>query len=416
MRVHRYLFMALWAVFLISTGSVVWSTFDGQVAVENSLVVKALIPEKFGLLAGILAILISPSALRFVPPQVPVALWVLVAWIFYGSLWSIQPLETLGRGAVFLVGILLPFVAVQRHGTQWAIRVFMGFSLALFAISFSVSALGLEQGLMGSYHDGLWRGVFVHKNHFGVFASLFFAALIFNLGHYRPVVQYGVVCLVLVAIYHAGSSAAWGLVALSTFFRYVHSGVGRLNVSTGLSVVVLLLILLVIASGVSLKSDALLQGLGRDSSFSGRDVLWQTSVDFIKDHPYGLGYRTSGGQEFLDLLRVNSGWDAPSSHNGILSMAIDTGILGAVLWLIWLVPLVFSARHPRDPYGSVPSVSPMLATVALMLLANAMVDSAGAGYPTYATGLLFLLVAVNKGQQRSTSAAMVGTGSKVGNA
>ena len=62
-----------------------------------------------------------------------------------------------------------------------------GFYMALF-LFLSVAASLAGYGLMSGIHDGLWRGVFEHKNRFGHFAglSVFFVVYLLNtkrIGH-----------------------------------------------------------------------------------------------------------------------------------------------------------------------------------------------------------------------------------------
>jgi O-antigen ligase len=64
---------------------------------------------------------------------------------------------------------------------------------------------------------------------------------------------------------------------------------------------------------------------GLSSGFSGRDDRWQLAFDAISDHPFGIGFKRSIGEE--------------SGHNGYLKTLLEFGVAGGGL-LIFLIACI----------------------------------------------------------------------------
>ncbi|MHB1330017.1 MAG: O-antigen ligase family protein, partial [Gemmatimonadales bacterium] len=94
--------------------------------------------------------------------------------------------------------------------------------------------------------------------------------------------------------------------------------------------------------------------LRKDSSFSGRTLLWAAVVQEIADRPW-LGYglqafwngRTAEFSQVWAIVR----WAPPHSHNGFLDLALNIGIIGTGLFLIGFV--LSAGRALTNAYGRV---------------------------------------------------------------
>lgn len=99
-------------------------------------------------------------------------LLMLLVLAVFSALWSVNPQITLARSVamsgttLFGVYFALRFSHVEQLKLlAWASIIVIGFSY--------VGAIGFpEIGLMKGYHQGLWRGVFIHKNLLGVVIPL----------------------------------------------------------------------------------------------------------------------------------------------------------------------------------------------------------------------------------------------------
>ncbi|HYF57555.1 MAG TPA: O-antigen ligase family protein, partial [Burkholderiaceae bacterium] len=71
---------------------------------------------------------------------------------------------------------------------------------------------------------------------------------------------------------------------------------------------------------------------GRDADFSGRTLVWEFSIGFLRATPWlGFGYGTfwNGGAGIV-FWRW-SGFPVPHAHNGWLQLALDAGVVATVL-------------------------------------------------------------------------------------
>lgn len=242
----------------------------------------------------------------------------------------------------------------------------------------------------GGAHDGLWRGIFVHKNHYGVFLAFFLITTVFSIGVFNAKLRLLAAALTVYQIFQAGSAAAIVLLILGFCYALIIIYVSKLQLSDFLKNFVIFIFLTTSALFVVPWLPVILEILGRDASLSGRIPLWTAVWGFALENPFGVGYRTGGGQEALDLMRSGSGWlVAPSSHNGLLNILLDIGFPGLFLWLIWIVPLVIFPYRSGQKNNAfrIP-----VEAVAIMILANSQVDSSGGAYAGYPIFLLFLLI------------------------
>jgi O-antigen ligase len=87
-----------------------------------------------------------------------------------------------------------------------------------------------------------------------------------------------------------------------------------------------------------LNLDALLEGMGKDPTLTGRIPLWRFVVDRIAERPW-LGYGYQGfwlGPESSsgDVMNVTNGWYPYHSHNGVLELTLELGVVGIAI-LCW---------------------------------------------------------------------------------
>lgn len=77
------------------------------------------------------------------------------------------------------------------------------------------------------------------------------------------------------------------------------------------------------------------------NAFTGRALLWTKSLDMIKIHPI-IGY----GKQATDLISV---WGSYySSHNAILQILLEGGIIGLVLWIRCIIKGIGTVRYVEN--------------------------------------------------------------------
>lgn len=95
------------------------------------------------------------------------------------SIWSTVPLETLSKTTAMIgCSLFACYVTVRYAGRQLLSLLAQAMYLVVIA-SFVCAVFFPEIGVMKGWHEGLWRGAFVHKNALGTAAAL--AAMILYL-------------------------------------------------------------------------------------------------------------------------------------------------------------------------------------------------------------------------------------------
>lgn len=122
----------------------------------------------------------------------------------------------------------------------------------------------------------------------------------------------------------------------------------------------------------------------------GRWVLWtQVAPKMIADHPMGVGMRGLDHNDFLNYSH-NLQPGLNHLHNNLLQVAVDTGWVGALVWIYWMglmfAMIAFQARkyHTGDPERATVALSCMAGFTGIML--NGMVEY------NFGNSVIFMLI------------------------
>ncbi|MCJ2015743.1 O-antigen ligase family protein [Methylobacterium sp. J-076] len=286
-------------------------------------------------------------------PALLFGLWLLATTLLSGDLaLSLRRLALYGIAAFLAASLLV----VARSARQLA----DAFAMAGFTVLVS-SYLGLlivpaltihsHYDLTGEIgHDGLWRGIFSHKNEAGmamtilVILGLFIASVRSRLLGWTMVAASGV--------FLVGSGSKTPLITLamvlgiSWLCRVIHSRAVRVLVLVG---PVLLLITITIGSIVVPPVRSVLDVVLPDATFTARNEIWSFAIDNIVQKPLtGFGFGAFWLTErtvYASIVNPDTTWVqmATQAHNSFLDAALAMGLPGFVLTL-----LVFIAIPTRD--------------------------------------------------------------------
>jgi exopolysaccharide production protein ExoQ len=274
-------------------------------------------------------------------------LWAFLGLIVCSSFWSEFPSSTFRNSIFMLQNSLFAIYLAARFTLQQQLRLLAwAFGIAII-LSFLVAILLPSYGVMGRgevmtpeaiAHQGAWRGIYIHKNPFGRIMNL--SALVFLVQTGDPGRQrrwmwagfVGSVMLVLLSTSKTSLMILVALIALVPLFR-----LWRLNYSRS---VPLFIGLTLLGSGGMLLlldgAEVILSAFGRDMTLTGRTELWELSLEKISEQPLlGFGYtgfwRRMAGESAEILLEL--GWEVPHSHNGLIDLTLDLGLVGLLLFL-----------------------------------------------------------------------------------
>jgi exopolysaccharide production protein ExoQ len=267
-------------------------------------------------------------------------------------LWSDWPEESWRKGLNTIATSCFGVYTASRYSLKEQLQhLTIALGLAtVFSLLFSLAAPGaaIEVGA----NSGAWRGPLTQKN---LLARLMVMTILCN--------------ILALWRFDRGRLFYWTMLALSTGLLLLSgSKTGLIVLLTMLLLIplyramrlrdtVMIPILVAVILGVGTVStmvlgnwEALLLGLGRDPSLSGRTELWQSAIAEVMARPWlGHGFRAfwQANGEATTIWKV-LGYQPPHAHNGYLNTALDLGGLGLGLFLVSLgITYVRSIQYLR---------------------------------------------------------------------
>lgn len=292
-------------------------------------------------------------------------LWILVGLTLASVLWSQMPLmvtlsHDIGPGA----GVIA-FIRVTLFGVYFAacygLKEQMGLLTWVFGVavlfSILVALLLPHYGVTGSMimlaedarHVGAWRGLYAHKNIFGIVMVL--SAMMFYLvdvGQRRWITWTGFILSVALILL---STAKTSLILLLTFLVLVPLYKAlRWNYSLAIPFFIAVILLGGSVTAWFLENAAVILGaLGRDLTFTGRTDIWAAVINKIWERPWiGYGYNVfwlgvADGSIELWGPTTSSFLKPAHAHNGFLDLTLDIGLLGLIFFIFSYIKVCWQA-------------------------------------------------------------------------
>ena len=286
-----------------------------------------------------------------------VFLCVLIGIVGCSFLWSLFPDQTLVESIRFISASGFGLYFATRYRIEEQLEIFATLCTIMVVTSVIFILLPPRYGVMGGVHAGAFRGIYVHKNHFGLMMAL--SSVIFLIQffethkqRFKLLVPFSLALAVL-----SKSSGAVGvaLIALMTCcFVYAYKML-RLKL---LYLVPLFLFGLTTTTGFfawAINNLTLIaNATGEDLTLTGRTIFWALLVRMVQERPW-LGYGYKGFWNGLEgpsriIIQVTK-WPVPEAHNGFLETAINVGLIGLGLFLITYALTMFRAVYclHREP-------------------------------------------------------------------
>lgn len=266
----------------------------------------------------------------------------LIALAIFSAMWSDNPLRAAYSASQLGVLTLFALTVSYRlpHSQALVVACFsyammIGLSVALIAIR---PDLGISSSIM---YEGAWRGIFIHKNHFGTQLSFAFVTFFSVFILFTGWVRWAGAALLLVTLFlcfkSRSSTAVITCLAVPLIYLALHAAktsrsmlYGIIGATfTGASIMVAIL-----AGGWK----AIMELLGKDPELSGRGSLWSMIFDSIETHPFlGFGYDSYwsspavGGGGAITRSVV---WSPGGAHNGWIELTTQLGFIGLALWAV----------------------------------------------------------------------------------
>lgn len=309
--------------------------------------------------------------------SVPVQFAPFVAIAFASVVWADHPKQSFQHATLLgALWLALP-MTMHRLGAASAARAVLHLiavvCVSSFLLAVFVPEIGRHTGLEAVQysHAGRWRGIFGHKNALGPWAA-YGAVIPFThprlLGGSRRCLWFAGTCAVACLVF-SGSSTAFVMAAALLVVRGILLLLRR--GSPGLVAGATLGAGLAAAALLPIAADGILDLVGRDTTLSGRTVVWDLALRCFRDSPFvGHGFGSLGGADFLAQLRQTVGQAIPGPESGYMTLLLDLGLVGCVLFL---APFLAALRNglewlPHADRADRDAIEVMLMTLGAVLV------------------------------------------------
>ncbi len=334
---------------------------------------------------------------------------VLLSVCLLSALWSCDPALTLRRAAalggtsLFGVFLALDFSLDEVLDMAAAAQVWV---MILCVVSVLAAP---EQGIMSGYHEGAWRGLFIHKNTMG--RSMVLAALLFLAdrgGGSKRLMNLLYVFLALFLLFMSSSRGAQMVMALVLLFLPMARQLGRPEFAFRTRFWIMLAGYALLFCAAVFCLERLFPLLGREPTMTGRAELWAAIFETLGNrlwlgHGFGAYWEGPG-----KALKYAWGlWDASHAHNGWLEACLGLGVAGLMLlascfWSVCRNALALYRRSGRE------RLVWMILFLLFMFLMNGLENVTLRQNSIYWT--LFCFVAVRQPVAESEASGLAGCG------
>jgi O-antigen ligase len=281
-------------------------------------------------------------------------IWMMILIALSSYFWSDFPARTL-KSCIGLIGTTLFGIYLGSRYTLKEQLKLLVWAYGIIAVLSILFAIGLPRyGVEQAVHAGAWRGIYNHKNLLG--RGMTMGGIIFVLSpnlfekkdRWLSRVGLGIICILLVMAKSSSSLINFTVLLISFTayrilrFRYL------LLIPAFLAIVTFSATIFYIYTE---NAEELLGLIGKDPSLTGRTEIWAWAREMIDKRPL-LGYGYTAFWQGLDgesayIIRA-ARWPVPYSHNGILDLWLDIGLLGVIVYCIGfginLLRSIFIAR------------------------------------------------------------------------
>ncbi len=319
---------------------------------------KVLLPNVGGDVANqAAALLLSAATLlyalqtgprRFLAVLSPALLW-LLAWMAVSAAISSNP-ALAGRKLVLAMLIILQaavLLLAPSSRRQFAMLLALGVALSLAASLLGIlfipeRAIHQITELIEPQLAGDWRGAFAHKNVAGAACALMVLIGLFVRKAYAPWAGLAIVAVAGAFLVLTGSKTPVGILPVSLLVSAVLLRVRSAGLRIAIALGVIGVInLLTVGSALLPGIRSFIELIMTDATFTDRTAIWRFSAARLLEQPItGFGFQAFWGTSDI----FNSGgaietWAvrATGAHNGYLEMALNAGLPGLLLFLLWFV-------------------------------------------------------------------------------
>ncbi len=318
-------------------------------AEETSNVVNQIV-YIFLFLSAILVIIQTPhSTSYFIQKEKFLTIFIVICLI--SAIWSDYSILSIKRSFQLLTTYITILNVILNARLSSMITVLKVVSILYIVITY-YSGFLIPQAIDSEF--GTWRGIEITKNLLGHSALMIFALTLFF--HQETRNTKANILNIILSLLAAGmiflSSSSTNIIALALvltilvmlYFDKVFQPIGIGRIISALSI--LFLTLLSIVTFIFSKEflSQMTGLLGKDPSFTGRDLIWGYIWNEIQKKiflGYGFGTYWIMGTSVIDRFVFNVGWKVNEAHNGYLEIMLQVGLIGIASFISLLISFIY---------------------------------------------------------------------------
>ncbi|MBY5569161.1 O-antigen ligase family protein [Rhizobium leguminosarum] len=276
-----------------------------------------------------------------------------------------------------------PLLYRARYGAVDTFESLAKFAIATAFINILYTAAFPRFAVMRGSYAGMVKGAFYHKNMLGQFSAINFILLLPALPMWRlryyDLLRWAAMLLYLVLIVLAKSSTAIILLSIGIAVYYGMSWIQRFPGRIFRSFVVLLAFALlgfVVSVALMGVAQAIAESFGKDLTLSGRTNVWEQLLPLIYERPLtGWGFALFRQPEIMEQY-VRLTWDAQSTHNTYIELALNIGIPATIIWTSFVVVRLV-AKMTSSPLNQALAITKRKEVVIILLILIGAFTEAG---------------------------------------
>lgn len=275
------------------------------------------------------------------------------------TIWSPSKTATLGNSLQFLFFILYCNYIFNLKN----INIILCLKLYFYIIIICTYLLIIIQpnlAFMSGFHEGLLRGVFVHKNLLGATISTFLPFILFKKELKLPDILLYFIAIFL--LYLSDSSTSIIAVVLITALSF------PLKYSNRKGVFIILAIALFALSYFWFNfSEILFKQFDKSADMTGRLILWENLLQNINEKPYfGWGYFGFWKSKAKAFTFSDMDWVTGKAHNAFIDVMLSGGYFLLIMFTIFLIYII---------YLSVKNKNNEIRTLAILIICSSIILS-----------------------------------------
>ncbi|WP_253958416.1 O-antigen ligase family protein [Rhizobium sp. WYJ-E13] len=294
--------------------------------------------------------LIEPHRFIAYLRRIPPLLTIIIVLCLASAAQSVQLSASLKGMVAVTVLTLPPLLFRLRYGSVETLRLARNFCIvAIFANVLYTFAFPQFAIMSGNDYDGMVKGLFYHKNELGQFCAIAFIIILdmkspLRRLSYEMLIRNAALLLTVLLVVLARSSTAIVMIGVGTSMLVglrAISAVGNITVKS-LFVLLFCILLGLLGSLAYLGvAEAIASAFGKDLTFSGRSNIWDQLLPLVYERPF-LGYGFSTFRQ-PDIVKeyVHVTFEAKSTHNSYLELALSIGVPATVLWTVYVLSRVY---------------------------------------------------------------------------